>query len=366
MLGEGLFPAFCDYTSPTLAMPPRRTRPISTKRKLIFSCFTFMLAIAIAEMVCRLLGLGAPRRPADYIFDWDGPASWKLQWSSDFYVFDKDGEHVPSPINDDGLRDRPHRIERLDDLVRIVCLGDSVTFGYPLPLARSYPAIMETMIASLGRKVEVFNVSMPGWSIRQERIAYERIVRKYEPDVVILGMCLNDVAEMRNNTMKPPSPVVANLYRHSQLVRAVMRPHAAEIYDVKELFDHPNEPRVRGAWALCFAEIEQLARMVKEDDAELIVVLFPFRLQVEPDAPDPLPQVMVERFCRERGMRYVELLPSLRPLGPDGFVDYDHLSPQGAAVVARQMIESSIVDKASNLDEFTSLPAQSGQPGEHP
>ena len=73
----------------------------------------------------------------------------------------------------------------------MVCLGDSVTLGYPGPPGRGLPARARARIEARGPGVEVFNVALMAWSTPQERIAYERIARKYHPDQVILGICLN-------------------------------------------------------------------------------------------------------------------------------------------------------------------------------
>ena len=49
------------------------------------------------------------------------------------------------------------------------------------------------------------NVGLWGWSTRQERLAYERIARRYRPDQVLLGVCLNDIPELQNNLARPPA-----------------------------------------------------------------------------------------------------------------------------------------------------------------
>lgn len=146
--------------------------------------------------------------------------------------------------------------------MRIVALGDSVTFGFGVLREQAYPAALESILNEGGGHVEVFNVSLFGWSTQQERTAYHRIARKYNPHVVILGVCPNDIIEIRNNTLRPPR-LLMGLYRHSHLLRGLMKLHTTEIRRVKELFEQSDSPRVQAAWSLFLKEVEGLAEDVK-------------------------------------------------------------------------------------------------------
>ena len=48
------------------------------------------------------------------------------------------------------------------------------------------------------------NVALWGWSTRQERTAWQRIARGYQPDQAVLAVCLNDIPELQNNLARPP------------------------------------------------------------------------------------------------------------------------------------------------------------------
>ena len=70
----------------------------------------------------------------------------------------------------------------------VVFLGDSVTLGDQIKPEEAYPQVLRgAALARRAGRVEVFNVALWGWSTRQERIAYERIARKYRPDQVVLA-----------------------------------------------------------------------------------------------------------------------------------------------------------------------------------
>ena len=291
----------------------------------------FLLLLGGLEGLCRAMGWGT-QPVAGYI------ANWERQWDGDFYV-------MKGPrANRDGLRDRDHDIAPSAGVRRIVFLGDSVTFGFKVPSEHSFPAVVEGLLRDRGESVEVFNVALPGWSTRQQRIAYDRIVRVYQPDVVILGFCLNDPAEMQNNLARPPR-ALALAYEHSYLVRAVMRPRSWEIQRVEDLFEQPDSSRVGTAWTRTLDEVSLLARQVRDDDAQFGLVALPFRFQVSQGAPKPLAQDVLAEFSREEGIAYLDALPALFPLAQAGFVDYDHLSPSGAQAVAEAIVASSLLGR---------------------
>ena len=284
------------------------------------------------EGLCRAIW-GAPKPVAGHI------AHWERQWDGDFYVLEP-----ASGVNADGLRDREHQTEKAPGVRRIVFLGDSVTFGYRLPPEYAFPTLVEGILRANGDRVEVLNVSVPGWSTRQQRIAYERIIRAYQPDVVILGFCLNDVAEMQNNRARPPR-ILALAYENSYVVRALVRPERWEIQHVEDLFLLPDSARIQTAWQRTLDELALLARQVRDDGAHFGLVVLPFRFQVRPGAPEPVAQQRIAEFSRAAGFGYLDALPVLMPLSQAGFVDYDHLSPAGAEAVAGAIVASDLLER---------------------
>jgi HEAT repeats len=181
-----------------------------------------------------------------------------------------------------------------------------------------------------------------GWSTRQELIAYRRIARRYRPDQVLVGICLNDVAEMQNNLSRPPK-LVAALYRRSAFVRWVVRAHEREIAAVEELFRSPEAPSVRHGYERMFADLRALRDEVRADGARFGILVFPFRFQLAPGAPPPLAQATIAEFCRREGIAFLDVLPALAAAGEEAFHDYDHFSPRGSALIADGVLRSSLI-----------------------
>jgi HEAT repeat protein/lysophospholipase L1-like esterase len=251
-------------------------------------------------------------------------------------------------FNRDGVRDRAHAVEKPEGVRRVVCLGDSVTLGYPGPPEEAYPRVLEKRIEAEGPGVEVFNVALMAWSTRQERLAYERIARKYRPDQVILGICLNDPQELQNNLSRP-SPWLTGLYRRSALARRIVNAEGREIESVQQLFVNPGSTAVRAGMSLFFHELRQLRDEVRKDGVDFAAVVFPYEGQVDRDPPPPLAQDEIKAWCARESIAVLDVLPTLRELGPGGFTPDDHIHPTGSgyARAANAVFEAGIVPRAS-------------------
>ncbi len=305
---------------------------------LLLSTATVVIFLGGTEGVCRLLeSRQPPRVVAPYITPWEN-------WEDGFYTVKSTAVGWPpwEDYNSEGLRDRERTVEKPEGVRRVICLGDSTTLGWGIRPEEAYPQVLEDLLESQDDRIEVFNVALGGWSTRQERIAYERIARKYRPDAVLLGICLNDVPELQNNLTRPPA-LVAALYRRSALVRRLVRAREREIADVLELFTQKDSPKVKEAFARLFEEVRKLREDARADGTSLAVLVFPFRLQVMPGAPSPTAQQTIGGFCKAEGIPFLDLLPALAEAGPDAYIDYDHFSPMGARVVAERVLSSELV-----------------------
>jgi len=322
---------------------------------LTLSVAASVLLLGALEGAARLLEKDVQSPPvAPYIWDWEE------KWDGEFYsmVSRSVGWPPSEEFNGDGVRDRTHSVERLPRTSRVAILGDSVTLGAGIPPHQAYPQQLQALLDEAGRPVEVFNVALWGWSTRQQRIAYERIARPYAPDLVVLGVCLNDIPELQNNLSRPPA-WVARLHGRSALFRRLVDAHGREIRSVEELFESPAPERVDTAFARFFEELDALADDVRRDGARLAVLVFPFRFQLEPRAPEPSVQARILEQCEQSRFPCLDLLPALRELGADAFVDYDHLSPGGARRVAERLLSSGWLPRTPSHPEIL---AAAGRP----
>ena len=77
---------------------------------------------------------------------------------------------------------------------RIVCIGDSWTFGANVAATDAYPRRLAALLASAypGRRFEVLNLGVLGYTSFQGRRLLERTALGLAPDLVIAGYAMND------------------------------------------------------------------------------------------------------------------------------------------------------------------------------
>jgi len=325
------------------AVRPARGRVREVAVGVTLASVTTVLCLGGAELAARRAEPAA-KPHADYITDWQA-------WDGEFYTVKSTAVGWPpwEDYNTEGLRDREHTLVKRASAWRVACLGDSVTLGYEIRPEQAWPQALEELAGAEGRDLDVMNVALGGWATRQELIAYRRIVRRYHPDQVLVGICLNDVAEMQNNLARPPRALAA-LYRRSALVRWLVGAREREIGAVEELFRTPVAANVRRGYERMFADLRALRDEAAADGARFGIVVFPFRFQVAAGAPPPLAQAEISEFCRRERIPFLDPLPSLARLGEAAYHDYDHLSPQGARLVAEGVLESSLLPAGTGTD----------------
>ena len=150
-------------------------------------------------------GKDALEYPAGYIKDRD--LFWKLESNKHGY-------------NSFGMRDREFSRTKTDGTYRIICMGDSVTFGWPTPPEETYPKILEKILntKSINLKYEVLNAGVPGYTSYQGLKFLEKDILSYNPDLIVVYFGINDMGlSIRPDKDQKPLPYwvinAANLLR---------------------------------------------------------------------------------------------------------------------------------------------------------
>lgn len=96
-------------------------------------------------------------------------------------------------INSRGCRDIEFSAEKPDGVFRILALGDSFTFGMGVESEATYPKQLEQILRGKGYSVEVINCAVIGYDMWQYTVALEEKVLAYHPDLITLGVFVNDL-----------------------------------------------------------------------------------------------------------------------------------------------------------------------------
>ena len=172
---------------------PIYTRLFALRGKIVVLFLTIALSCVLLEVVVRVLD---PIGISKY--------EWVAQYHDD-KIADRELVFTHTPglnkkylgievsINDLGLRERPIG-RKQEDEVRVLFLGDSVTFGWRVPVEQTFVRLLESRLSSrLGRPVRTVNSGVGGYNTVQEKWFLFRSGERIDPDLVVLLYVKNDI-----------------------------------------------------------------------------------------------------------------------------------------------------------------------------
>ncbi len=185
--------------------------PRAKNLKYILFIFTILLLVfGLPEFLLRIRDwsfyynfsadlLGMPlidlcrfRRIANRTVEFDRELFWKFKPNQ---ILDVPGVYLkPVRINKWGFRGKDFELEKPEGRFRIICLGDSVTFGWSVGDDETYPFQLEQ---SLRKKypncdIEVINLGITGYTSFQGKMLFKKFAKELKPDLVIFGFGPND------------------------------------------------------------------------------------------------------------------------------------------------------------------------------
>jgi lysophospholipase L1-like esterase len=157
--------------------------------------------------------------------------------------------------NSAGFRDRERTIARSPDTLRVAILSDSYGFGWGVKDSDHVSARLEAILRSrrpASAPVEVLNFAVPGYRTKEERLLYEKVVEKYDPQVVLVLTVFND------------NPVYDGLGIEDLAAPSLWR------------FFVPNQESRRQEldYSVCLNEMRQLAERCRGGHRKLMVATF--------------------------------------------------------------------------------------------
>src|SRR5262249_13876665 len=97
-------------------------------------------------------------------------------------------------LNSEGFRDQEGPTHKQSSAFRIVCLGDSWTFGMNAGQDQTYPRRLSASLQQQfpGRQFEVLNRGVLGYSSYQGVQLLRDKIMTLDPDVVVIAFAMND------------------------------------------------------------------------------------------------------------------------------------------------------------------------------
>jgi lysophospholipase L1-like esterase/tetratricopeptide (TPR) repeat protein len=320
------------------------------------SLAVLLALLGVLEAGLRLTGHGAPPLPSP--FSGEGALGTDASGADPddelFYRL-RPGTHLFDyyRVNDLGCRGPDVPARRAARTLRVVCTGDSSTFGLGVPEDRAWPFVLQRLLeAALGDlvAVEVIDAGVPGYTSLQNRVQIERDLLALRPDVVVwMATGHND-----GSLVLGPTDAETLAYRRSlrfRLSRWAL-PHALGVVgdtrtpaDADTLHPAPGAPG-RGRPRVSPEDFEANLRAVAAACADAgvpLVLIVPHHSEViRAQRPDEVAaEEIVLRVARELKLGFADVRPDLgalepRPLYPDTV----HPSADGHAVLGWRVFEA--------------------------
>lgn len=103
-------------------------------------------------------------------------------------------------ISRQGLRDRTFAVPKPTGVRRVLCLGDSFTWGMGVEESETWPKVLER---ELGKGFEAVNAGVNGWGTAQEWLWLRDRGAIFEPDAVVLALYVNDFSDNASDAAGP-------------------------------------------------------------------------------------------------------------------------------------------------------------------
>jgi lysophospholipase L1-like esterase len=229
--------------------------PLSVSKKLVFAGVTFLLLLAVAEVVVRLTGAAETCRSSYK----DSPL-----WSCDPILSFKLKEGLApagKPLNRAGFRTHEFGPKR-PGTYRIIALGDSCTFGMIVNkffeyIEKPYPQRLEEIAAERvgAGRIEVLNAGVPGANSYYGVMLLRSKLRGLSPDLITVRYGWNDHLMSRGgqngSAYREPEDALI-LHVQDLLLRTALYPFvwrlALEVQGLRHPYTKPTAADIPKEW----------------------------------------------------------------------------------------------------------------------
>jgi lysophospholipase L1-like esterase len=187
---------------------------------------------------------------------------------------------VEYKINSLGFRDNEYPFSKRTGTYRILCVGDSFTFGQGIKLKDSYPKVLEkTLQHKYQKDIEVINTAVCGYNTYDEYWYIKNKLLKLKPDMIILGFSISNVPEdpsipfntkmiVKQDTVSKKLPLVQFLREKATCMQLQKEDYWTQ-YSLS-IWD-PNGPQ----WKRCAQALKDIKELTDQNNIKLMVLIIP-------------------------------------------------------------------------------------------
>lgn len=290
---------------------------------LVLSIVTLVVCLLVVESILTIVSWAIyPRLTVS-----DAELGWRYEPTAGRITrrFSRDVAYDLA-INSEGFRDDEFAVRPGE--VRVMVLGDSVTFGLEAAQDDVFCAQAERSLR--GRRdlpsVDIMNFGVPNYSTAQELLVLKKYFSRYRPDVVILMVLgLNDFTDntavmsggwfVPHFLLRGGALVLENHPTRSERVMSWLRNHSALWYLLVSRIPYTRKAAERQIEMSETARLELMQALLGETAAYCASKRTPLIVAYVAEPAEPAPRLAaVEHACSERGVRFltIPLLPEER------------------------------------------------------
>jgi lysophospholipase L1-like esterase len=252
-----------------------------------------------------------------------------------------------------GAQDAPPRVPA-NALRRVLCLGDSNTYGLYVGRERAYPAELSAALQALGRPaVEVTNLGYPGTTSSALRNRLAPALSTYRPQLVTVMVGANDAWTVAEPI--PGEPEGTGLYRvwrRSRVFRLLFMATQAWAPEPPPAPAGPPPlvpvPGGTHGWTHALRwNLAAIGRSVRAAGAEPVLVTYPSGSGLYGDT-----NTIMRTAAREAGIRLLDVTPAFAARCP-GWTCPELLADQHPSIAGHLLVAQTL---AAQLAERDALP----------
>lgn len=314
-------------------LPPTSSphRPsLSFVRKLAFSVTTCCALLAFVELSWRVVN-GWNRHwidPHRYhpVLGWCLREGWagRGNWVGGY-----------SRVNPQGIRADCPSLPKPPGEKRLLALGDSVTFGAFVPTQDTWPTQVDQLLQASGQGWRVLNAGTTGYDPAQEVDWLDLFGWRLQPDALAIAFCRNDIGPSQRAPSlahRPTGAALRWLTEHSILAHKLQHGlwHLENRFGLASAtLPTPPEAKpdeVLSGWALVEQSYRRLARLARERNLPVVLVVFPTLDLLEGRAADDFSK-RLQTLGKELDWTVIDVGDAVGPDAARLFVPGDPIHP---------------------------------------
>jgi lysophospholipase L1-like esterase len=259
-------------------------------------------------------------------------------------------------INSRGTRGPEFEAAKPADVIRILSLGDSKTFGWGLTEAETYSGRLQALLqerAPAGKRIEVINAGVNAWSYPQIKVFLKEHGLLWKPDFVLIGD-----ANLWTQFSEDSDPAfvdkmlsrvrLKNLLRRSAVYHFVIEVQLNHVYQKYRTKFIPIDPKQDQLFkeaqksdpnAFFRKAIEEACALATAGGARPVVMFIPILGEWE-TGPSKDVQAAKRELCERLKVPFVDFGEDIKPPAADDlYLDADpvHLNAKGNELVAQRL-----------------------------